>query len=192
MGWRPACLTVVLFVLSYAGAEAIQPVKSLYTALDFEQCELVPGDRSGEARLCAGLPGYPVYVAEGRGGTYLSVGPDANKRQAARQTLRSFNTLFDKQRGQRSTIEWRFVVRDEQPVPYATIVRYFTESPAGAGEVLVITRVTDRESCHVAYVDALANVDAIVLARKLADTMARQGTCPAEPTVPGCGRASPM
>ncbi|WP_439544317.1 hypothetical protein [Hyphomicrobium sp.] len=191
MGWRPTCLTALLLVLSYAGAEAIQPVKSLYTALDISQCEPVPGDRSGAARLCAGLPGYPVYVAEGRRGTYLSVGPDANKRQAARQTLRAFNTLFDK-RGQRSTIEWRFVVRDAQPVPYATIVRYFTESPAGAGEVLVVTRVTDRETCHVAYVDALANLDAIVLARKLADTIARQETCPLEPAVQGAAGRSPM
>jgi hypothetical protein len=191
MGWRPTCLTALLLFLSYAGAEAIQPVKSLYTALDFSQCEPVPGERSGEARLCAGLPGYPVYVAEGRRGTYLSVGPDANKRQAARQTLRAFNTLFDK-RGQRSTIEWRFVVRNAQPVPYATIVRYFTESPAGAGEVLVVTRVTDRETCHVAYVDALANLDAIVLARKLADTVARQETCPPEPAVQGAAGRSPM
>lgn len=191
MGWRPTCLTALLLVLSYAGAEAIQPVKSLYTALDISQCEPVPGDRSGEARLCAGLPGYPVYVAEGRRGTYLSVGPDANKRQAARQTLRAFNTLFDK-RGQRSTIEWRFLVRDAQPVPYATIVRYFTESPAGAGEVLVVTRVTDRETCHVAYVDALANLDAIVLARKLADTVARQEACPPEPAIQGAAGRSPM
>jgi hypothetical protein len=191
MDWRLACLTLLLVALSYAGAEAIQPVKSLYTALDFSQCEPVPGDRSGAARLCAGLPGYPVYVAEGRQGTFLSVGRDANKRQAARQTLRAFNTLFDK-RGQRSTIEWRFVVRNSQPAPYATIVRYFTEGLAGAGEVLVVTRVTDREACHVAYVDALANLDAIVLARRIADTVARQEQCPVEPAVQGAAGRSPM
>jgi hypothetical protein len=190
MSWRPACLTAVLLVLSSTAGGAIQPVKSLYTALDIARCDPAPGDRS-EARLCAGLPGYPVYIAEGRRGTYLSVGPDAHTRQAARQTLRSFNTLFDK-RGQRSTIEWRFVVRDEQPVPYATIVRYFTESPAGTGEVLVVMRVTDQEACQVAYVDALANLDAIVLARKLADTVARQGSCPPEPTVQGAAGRSPM
>lgn len=191
MSWRSAHLMAFLIVLSCTRAEAIQPVKSLYTALDFAHCKPAPGDRSGEARLCAGLPGYPVYVSEGSRGTYLSVGPDAHKRRAARQTLRAFNTLFDK-RGQRSTIEWRFVVRGEQPVPYATIVRYFTESPSGAGEVLVVMRVTDREACQVAYVDALANLDAIVLARKLADTVARQRSCPAEPAVQGAAGRSPM
>jgi hypothetical protein len=191
MDLRLACLALLLVALSGAGAEAVQPVKSLYTALDISQCEPAPGDRSAAARLCAGLPGYPVYVAEGCQRTFLSVGQDANKRRAARQTLRAFNTLFDK-RGQRSTIEWRFVVRATLPVPYATIVRYFTEGPKGAGEVLVVTRVTDREACHVAYVDALANPDAIVLAREIADTIARQEQCPVEPVVRGAAGRSPM
>jgi hypothetical protein len=83
-------------------------------------------------------------------------------------------------------------VRDGQPVPYATIVRYFTRSATGAGEVLVVMRVTDGEVCHVAYVDALANLDAIVLARRIADTVARSKECPQEPSVQGAQGRSPM
>ncbi len=191
MAGRLARLTVALVVLSYGAAEAIQQVKSLYTAIDLDACKAVGGSRGGEARLCKGLPGYPVYLAEGQSGTYLSVGPNAAGRQAAQQTLKAFNTLFDKS-GRRSTIEWRFIVRDQRPVPYATIVRYFTQAASGTGEVLVVTRVTDREACHVAYIDALANADAIVLARKVADTMARSKDCPQEPSVEGAQGRSPM
>lgn len=185
-----ARLTAISTFLWCGAAAAIQPVRSLYTAIDLSACPAVSG-AGGHARLCRGLPGYPIYVAEGDRGVYLSVGSDAEKRRAARQTLSSFNTLFDKA-GQRPTIEWRFVVRDKRTVPYATIVRYFTQSAAGTGEVLVVMRVTDREACHVAYVDALANLDAIVLARRIADKVARSQPCPQEPTVQGARGRSPM
>ena len=186
--WLPTVLCLVLWA---GAAGAIQPVKSLFTSLDLSQCDVLADGRETKGRVCAGLPGYPVFVAEGHGETFLSVGPDAHKRQAARQTLRAHNTVFDKSR--RGTVEWRFVVRNQQPVPYATIVRYFTEgADGGTGEVLVVTRVTDRETCHVAYVDALANADAIVLARKLADTVARRASCAADPVVRGAAGRSPM
>lgn len=186
-----ARLTFVLVVLWYGAAAAIQQVRSLYTAIDFSACKAIESGRGAEARLCKGLPGYPVYVSEGQSGTYLSVGPNAATRRAARQTLKAFNTLFDKS-GRRSTVEWRFVVREQRPVPYATIVRYFTQDAAGAGEVLVVTRVTEREACQVAYIDALANADAIVLARKVADRVAKSGGCPSEPEVHGLAGRSPM
>lgn len=174
-----------------SGADAIQQVKSLYTAVDLADCKRLKGEGVAEARLCKGLPGYPVYVAESERGVFLSVGPDAAKRRAAQQTLKAVNTLFAKG-ARRTTVEWRFIVRERRTVPYATIVRYFTTSAAGSGEVLVVMRVTEREACHVAYVDALANVDAMVLARRLADTVARAKPCPAEPEVQGASGRSPM
>jgi hypothetical protein len=188
MAAHAAWLIAIVLVLWCSAAAGIQQVKSLYTAVDLASCRAAA---DGKARLCEGLPGYPIYVAEGERGTFLSVGPDAEKRQAARQTLSSFNTLFDKD-GQRPTVEWRFVVRDAQTVPYATIVRYFTRSASGDGQVLVVMRVTEREVCHVAYVDALANLDAIVLARKIADKVARSKPCPQEPSVQGARGRSPM
>ncbi|MBN8911010.1 MAG: hypothetical protein J0H65_02935 [Rhizobiales bacterium] len=171
-------LTALAVLLWCSAAAAVQQIRSLYTAVDLSLCTALPGHTAG--RLCKGLPGYPVYVSEGQDGAFLSVGPDADKRLAAQQTLKSFNSLFDSG-GQRTTVEWRFVIRDAQPVPYATIVRYFTRSETGTGEVLVVMRVTDRETCHAAYVDAAASPDAIVLARKLADTIARSEDCPREP-----------
>ncbi|WP_295557426.1 hypothetical protein [uncultured Hyphomicrobium sp.] len=184
-------LIAIIVVLWCGTAEAIQQVRSLYTAVDLGACKSVERDGDGAARICEGLPGYPIYVAEGKQGVYLSVGPDAGAMQAAHQTLKSFNSLFDAS-GRRTTIEWRFVVRDDRTVPYATIVRYFTHSATAAGEVLVVMRVSEDEVCHVAYVDALANLDAIVLARKIADTAARSKACPEEPSVEGARGRSPM
>ncbi len=182
---------LALLACHSGGAEAVQQVKSLYTAIDLADCRPVPRSTYGEARLCEGLPGYPIFLAEGELKTYLSVGQNAEQRLAARQTLSSFNTLFEKG-GRRTTVEWRFVIRGERTVPYATIVRYFTRSATGNGEVLVVSRVTDDETCQVALVDALANADAIVLARKLADTVARSGKCPQAPEVQGAAGRSPM
>ena len=192
MAAYPARLITVVIVLLWCGAaEAIQQIRSLYTAVDLSACKTVAGGAGSPARLCEGLPGYPIYISEGEQGVYLSVGPEADKRRAAQQTLKSFNTLFDKG-GQRTTVEWRFVVRNGRTVPYATIVRYFTQGERGGGEVLVVMRVTDIEVCHVAYVDALANADAMVLARKLADTVARSQACPEQPSVQGAHGRSPM
>ena len=191
MGKHTARLIALVIGFWCSAAAGIQQVKSLYTAVDLSACTTMAAKGRGMARLCGGLPGYPIYVAEGERGTYLSVGPDAEKRRAARQTLSSFNRLFDKD-GQRPTVEWRFTVRDQQTVPYATIVRYFTRSAAGAGQVLVVMRVTEHEACHVAYVDALANLDAIELARKIADKVARSKPCPPEPSVQGARGRSPM
>lgn len=187
MALRLLRLTVLFTALWCGAAEAIQQVRSLYTAIDLSTCKAA----SGGGQLCEGLPGYPVYVAERDGRVYLSVGPDAPERRAARQTLDAFNTLFEGG-GRRTTVEWRFIVRDQQTVPYASIVRYFTRNATGAGQVLVVTRVTAREACHVAYIDALANLDAIVLARKIADTVARSEPCPSKPSVQGATGRSPM
>jgi hypothetical protein len=189
MRGRFGSILVLCVVLWCSAAGAIQRVRSLYTAIDIGKCRTVAGQQSS-ARVCAGLPGYPVYVAEGASAVYLSIGRDAAQRRAAQQTLKSFNTLFHV--GGRSTVEWRFVVRNQRTVPYATIVRYFTQNSAGAGEVLVVTRVTPEEACHVAYIDALANADAIVLARKVADTAARNAPCPEVPAVHGAAGRSPM
>jgi len=192
MGLKWEWLVGGLLVLVLGPAAfAIQQVKSLYTTIDPAACRPAAGRDARGALICEGLPGYPVYVAKDDRRTYLSVGAGAEARRAARQTLKSFNTLFEKS-DTRPTVEWRFVVRDGRPVPYATIVRYFTRDAHGSGQVLVVTRVSDRDACHVAYIDALATPDAIVLARKLADRLGRQDACPPEPRIEGLLGRSPM
>lgn len=174
-----------------APSHAVRPVKSIYTTLDRSHCEVLAGHPGADKLRCEGLPGYPVFIAEGDLKSFVSVGADAQHRKAAQQTLAAANTLFQ-DGSHRATVEWRFVIRDEKPAPYAMIVRYFTQSQNRRGQVLVVTRVTDTEACHVAYIDAVANANAIMLARRIADEKARKFDCKSEPARIGAAGKSPM
>ncbi len=184
---RPIALALLLAVPVAPAAEAVQQAKSRYSTIEFAKCQ----PAGGKAWRCPGLPGYPLYVALGKVQTYLSIGPKAERRRAARQSLSAANTLFDG-RSRRSAVEWRFVIRDKKTVPYATIVRYFTQDQTARGEVVVVTRVTENESCQVARIDALANPDAMVMARTIADREARTFDCRQEPIIVGQTGKSPM
>jgi hypothetical protein len=170
---------------------AANPVKSLYTTVELKSCKPVKRAKAGEGWHCEGLPGYPVYVAEGDLRQFVSTGKDAEHRRAATQTLGPFNTIFENGT-QRATIEWRFDRRASGPIPYATIVRYHTSRQGRRGDVLVISKVTPQETCHVGYIDALANADAIALARRIADEEARSFDCRQEPRTIGQQGKSPM
>jgi hypothetical protein len=167
------------------------PVKSLYTTVELKACKRVKRHRDGGAWLCDGLAGLPVYVAEGDLRQFLSVGADAQKRRAATQTLGRFNSIFENG-SDRATIEWRFNRRGEQQIPYAIIVRFHTSHEGRKGDVLVVSKVSLTETCHVAYIDALANSNAITLARFVADTRAKTFDCRAEPQPEGATGRSPM
>jgi hypothetical protein len=187
--WSLAAL--VLTAASLAPASAVQQIKSLYTAIDLKKCKVVGRHEHGGAWLCEGLKNYPVYVAEGDLRIFLSVGAKGADMRAAQQTLGPFNSIFEGDT-ERTTVEWRFIIRKGQPIPYATIVRYFTQMDNVRGEVLVVMRVGPTEACHVAYIDALANADAIAMARRIADERARTFDCKSEPEIKGARGRSPM
>jgi len=170
---------------------AANPVKSLYTTVELKACKRIKRSRDGGSWRCEGLPGYPVYVAEGDLRHFVSAGPEPEKRRAATQTLGSFNSIFE-HGSDRATIEWRFDRRGEQQIPYAIIVRFHTSRDGRKGDVLVVSKVSATETCHVAYVDALANADAIALARQIADGRARTFDCRGEPRAEGATGRSPM
>jgi hypothetical protein len=186
----PALVIAVAGCLSPGGATA-NPVKSLYTTVDLKACKKVKRDRQVRAWRCAGLAGIPVYVAAGDLRQFVSVGADADKRRAATQTLGTANSIFA-HGSARAIVEWRFVRRGEQQLPYAIIVRFHTMSPAQNGDVLVVLKVDARETCHVAYIDAQANTNAIVLARAIADEKARGFDCRGEPLLQGVHGTGPM
>ena len=86
-------------------------------------------------------------------------------RMADGQTLPPFNRLGAK-------LEWRLSNDLGRWMPIATIVRYYTADPETGedkGQVLVVTQLVEGNSCHVAYIDALANANANALAREAAD-----------------------
>lgn len=166
-------------------------LKSIYTTVELKACDRIGRHRDGGAWLCQGLAGLPVYVAEGDLRQFLSVGTDAAKRRAATQTLGAFNSMFEKGSG-RATLEWRFDRRGERQIPYAVIVRFHTSREGRKGDVLVVLKVGPSETCHVAYIDALANSNAITLARFIADKEAKPFDCSNEPRVEGVTGKSPM
>ena len=189
MRWKIGA-SLALACMLHAPVSA-NPLKSLYTTIELEGCRKVRSQAERREWLCAGLEGYPVFIAEAGARTFVSVGADAHKRRAASQSLGTANALF-RGTSRRATLEWRFVRRDGKVVPYATIQRYFTRAGSRDGEVLVVTKVTASEDCHVAHVDAIANADAIALARSIADGEARNFDCAAEPMRLGKTGRSPM
>jgi hypothetical protein len=55
-----------------------------------------------------------------------------------------------------------------------------------------VSKVSETETCHVAYIDALANPDAIALARQIADKQAKSFDCRQQPHTEGATGRSPM
>lgn len=148
-------------------------VSSSYTDLDLDQCTVITSDDFGSTWACPGLKGMPVMVGEGDLRFFVSYGLTSTTEKAAEQTLPPFNHLGSK-------IEWRVSNDEGRWLPFAAILRYFTAKPDGSegeGQVLVVTKVAQGATCHVAYIDALANPDANELARQVADERARDFDC---------------
>jgi hypothetical protein len=188
---RFLALALVAVCCLAPGPAAANPVKSLYTTVELSACKRIKRHRDGGAWMCRGLGGVPVYLAEGDLRQFVSVGANAEKRRAATQTLGPFNSIFENG-SERATLEWRFDRRGERQLPYAVIVRFHTSNEGRKGDVLVVLKVTERETCHVAHIDALANQNAIALARYVADGPARTFDCRKEPHAEGATGRSPM
>lgn len=157
---------------------------STITSLEPKLCKVIKRHPDGNSYECPGLPGYPVYFAEGDLRAFVAFGPKPAATQAAKQTLGPFNTPFEKGH-QRATIEWRIDKRAGGERPHAAILRYFVSRDGQKSQALVVTRVTETEACHVAYIDAIANQNAIMMARRIADEVAPRFDCKAEPKLEG-------
>jgi len=193
---RAVATTCGLAALALAGSPgpvAANPPKSLYTTIDLGACKVVHGHRDGNTWSCIGLPGYPVIYGEGDLRAFVSVGtyPSKQKRKAQEQTLGPFNTIFQG-KSRRATLEWRVHSDGKKMIPHATILRYYTRNETGRGEMLVILHVGEHETCQAGIIDALAEPEAMALARQVADGAARTFSCKDEPVVHGRIGKSPF
>lgn len=154
------------------GAASAQQLESSYTDVNLDACTVIESDDFGSRWACPGYKGIPVMIAEGDLRFFVSYGLRAMEEKAAAQTLPPFNHLGEK-------IEWRLSNAEGRWKPFATILRYFTAREEGTEEsqVLVVTRVEEGATCHVAYVDATANANANELARQAADEKAAGFDC---------------
>ncbi|MCC6736762.1 MAG: hypothetical protein IT534_11640 [Bauldia sp.] len=168
---KPRLILAVLLAATLA-SPAAHAAESAYTPLDLAACSQRPADPREE------LP-WALWDCEGHGGIALLIGESDLRFTIAygiggpavvgeSRTLPPFNRLGE-------TMEWRV---DDAGQPFATIVRYFTDfgEPPSENQVLVVTKLGS-PSCHVAYVDALANDDANALARTAADLIAPNFRC---------------
>lgn len=133
----------------------------------------------GGTRVCPGLHGFVIVVAENDLRETVSVGRNralADKEPAAKKWFGPFSSAA-------STAEWR--LRRAGSRPYAIIQRWSladNNDPDKDGrprnkQMLVVTRLPPGGVCHVAYVDVAANPNADELARKAADETARKFDC---------------
>ncbi|MCB9992404.1 MAG: hypothetical protein H6873_01975 [Hyphomicrobiaceae bacterium] len=168
---------LLILALGVTSAMA-QSIDSAYTSINLDECQTVPpsafGDTSEDSAYwaCVGYNNSLVLVSEGDLRMFVSYGDSAINETAWHQTLPAFNELND-------TLEWRLKKVDGNWVPFATIVRYFTDAGDGSekGEILVVTRLEPGNTCHVAYVDAKLTPDANVVARQFADQFAPTFNC---------------
>lgn len=152
---------------------------SSYTALTFEECTVITTDDFGSTWACPGLKGLPVMVRESQRSFRVSYGLTSTTETAAEQTLPVENRLGEE-------IQWRVSNAEGSYKLFATILKFFTRSEGEAeGQVLVVTKVSPGDTCHVAYIDALANPDAEQLAQQAADDKARDFDCANEPEIIG-------
>ena len=188
---RSAAALAIAVILTAGRVYAQDATRSTYTTIDLKACKVLKKGADGAAWLCRGMADYPVYVATGDERFFVSAGPAPQKRRAAQQTLKAFNSLFPAA-ATRATIEWRVQGKGKHAVPYATILRYYTARDGAKGQVLVVSKVAADQSCQVAMIDAMANADAIERARKIADETALQFDCSTDPKVDGATGKSPM
>jgi len=191
---RPCLTSAAVLALLAAGGVAVanaNPPRSQYTTIELKACKIVRRHPDGNSWLCPGLEGHSVYFAEGDHRTYVSYGRAPAKHRAAAQTLGAFNSLFPG-KVSRATVEWRISQKSNKVVPHAAILRYFTSVDGRKGQVLVVTKIGANESCHVAHIDALANPDAIAIARRIADDVAPKFDCKTDPQTEGAKGKSPL
>ncbi len=171
--------------------DAVDLHKSQLTSIELKQCRVHQRHKDGNAWICPGLEGWPVYIAEGDLRQMMAFGPKPEARKSAGQTLGAFNSIFHGK--SRPTIEWRLEQDARRRlVPYATIVRYHTSRNGSRGEALVVTKVDAADSCRLAVIDARANPDAMAIARSWTIAEARKRACPDEPVVLGKVGRGPM
>ncbi len=167
-----AALAALVFIAPAAAGE------SRYTKIDLQGCpegQVFEEDAAAFEVICPGVEGWEVRVVEGDLRFHVEPRPEGADTKLIFETLPAFNNIHD-------MLEWRGEDGNGGFVPYAVILRYFTDDGLGdegtKGNILVVTKVTRTRACHAAYVDAKAiGEGANETAQLAADTVARGFEC---------------
>lgn len=168
-------------VLAFAAALSWTPstAESVYTKLNIDACEAIATEAEGGVWRCKGWGGYPVEFSEGDLRQSMFVGHlGVWSKKGHWESFEPFNHIA-------GTVEWivdgktakaaiaRFIIENSDP---ATGV----PDKALRGEVLVVFKVGQKgegEACTVGYVDARANPEPNMLARRVATTEVHDFAC---------------
>ena len=180
----PALVIGALLIVS-GSPGAAQTVESRYTKTKACRTRVLDKETGASVSICPGLGGLVTVVSEDDIRQTVSVG--ATEAAARREPAAS--AFFGPPSAAGETIEWR----SRGGRPFALIQRWSVGGDdRETASVLVVTRLPPGPVCHVAYVDARANKDANVLARKVADERAAGFDCAKQAAVVGQrGRAFP-
>lgn len=154
-------------------AEDDGDAKSIYTELTTEKCRTIefnPDEGGSYKGECPGVGGYKLEVLEGDLRQTINIIYPNGKKYELDFTLNvsgAFSALGEK-------AEWRVENKDENPQPYAMIVRYNAaenpEKPEQNTSYLVVTKITKDAACITDIVRP--SKDQNLTARKLADEAA--------------------
>ena len=152
---------------------AADEITSLYSDVKIKDCQqlaLFEDEGEGGEWLCKGIKDHDVRIWEGDLRSFVGFGKMAPAQCASMQTFGAFNSLGPR-------VEWR--MKDGKP--FATILRWLTEQSTDAGPSrkqnwLVVTKLDEKEACHIAYIDT-KYTDANEVARQRADERAASFNC---------------
>ncbi len=167
-------ISVAIFFLLNLPANSTEYI-SAYTDINLDECLLLGADDFRAEWACPGYRGFPLYIAESDLRFYVSYGFGAPNEKSANQTLPVFNYIND-------VIEWRLMQTNGNFIPFATILRWFPDiydenGIAKKGNILVVTKLEQNNTCHIAYIDAKIIPNANELAREIADNKAENFNC---------------
>lgn len=168
-------LTLLMAALLVIAGPVAAANSSRYTPFDVKACKrLSPAAAEGDGDFsgvfeCPGLPGFPVTFAEGDLRSMVAFGRNGQNHCAFRQTFSGFNSVGDR-------VEWRL----SKGKPVATIFRwrvsYDPEDSTKTKTWLVVSKLENGNSCHMAYVEG-SLPDANAKARAIADGKAPGFAC---------------
>ena len=173
--------SVLIIAASLIASPAFAGYDSAYTDFNPESCKQVaPGAAEGEGEFsptyeCGGYKVLAVTFVEDDLRSFVAFGPDGRNHCSFHQTFSGFNSVGNR-------IEWR--LKDGKPI--ATILRwkvsYDPEDGTKTKDWLVVTKLSDGESCQMGYVEG-SYPKANEKARWLADTAAEVFSCPSGQTI---------
>jgi len=169
----------IILLIFFFGALPLKAEKitSAYMDLNIDQCVLMQIFDYGTQYACEGYKGYPMLVGEGDLKFFVSYGFNAPNEEAAKQTIYPYNFLDN-------NIEWRLKTKNGAFFPFATILQFsiylpdeYLESQKTEQEILVVTKLEENNTCHIAYIDIKKTNNANEIAREIADQKAVDFNC---------------